>query len=96
MFSPSEILPVLWQQSADAQLPRIFLAGTQVLGHIGSRSSLQQVGRKTTLEDTNVTLVDLNTTFRLSAVLLSPRHLCLKLAVRQYRTFIFLGYVLPL
>ena len=56
MFSPPEILPVLWQQSADVQLPRISLAGTQVLGHVGSRPSLQQVGRKTTLGDTNATL----------------------------------------
>ena len=72
------------------------MAGTRVLGRLRSRSSFQQVGRKTTLEDKNVALVALNTTSRLSAVLLSPRHLCLELAVRRCRTFILLAYVLTL
>ena len=77
-------------------LPTIFLAGTQVLGRLGSCPSLHQVGCKTTLENTNAALVTLNMSSWLSAVLLSPCHLCLELAVQQYWTSIFLRYVLPL
>ena len=40
--------------------------------------------------------IALNRTSQLSAVLLSPCHLCLELAVWQYWTFIFLGHIRPL
>ena len=40
--------------------------------------------------------IALNRTSQLSAVLLSPCHLCLELAVWQYWTFIFLGHFRPL